>query len=79
METTMLTRNMHRIDQFIRIILGALMIYFGFFDRSLISDELFGMLLGVLGVINLGSAVVGICPVYLIAGINTCKTAKTSG
>lgn len=68
--------NMNRIDQVLRLLLGIAMVYFGFFDRSLVSDAVYGMLLGLFGVLNLGSALARICPVYTLAGIATLKQSK---
>ena len=70
-----MSRNMHRLDQGARAILGILLIYYGFLDRSVVDDALLGLLLGVFGVVNLGSALMGVCPVYLLAGIRTFKGA----
>ena len=71
-------RNMHYIDQAIRVILGIALVYYGFFDRSLVSDPLFGTLLGIFGVINLISAGMAMCPVYMLAGISTYKDSKSN-
>jgi len=68
--------NMNGIDRVIRLLLGIAMIYFGFFDRSLINDALYGMLLGLFGVLNVGSSLVRICPVYTLAGISSLKQNK---
>ena len=65
--------NMHPIDRAMRIAVGVVFIFIGFFTRDLISDPLFGTLLGVFGVINVVSSIVGVCPVYLMAGISTIK------
>ena len=67
------TRNMHRLDQVFRLILGSALIYYGFIDNSLVSDPLYGVLLGVFGIINIVSGIWGFCPVYLLAGIRTYK------
>jgi hypothetical protein len=68
-----LDRNMHVVDQIIRLVLGVGLIYFGFFDHNVISDPFFGYIVGIFGVINLGSGLVAVCPVYSMAGIRTHK------
>jgi uncharacterized membrane protein YuzA (DUF378 family) len=68
--------NMHPIDRALRIVVGVFFILIGFFTRDLISDPLFGMMLGTFGLINVISSVVGVCPVYLMAGISTLKKAS---
>jgi hypothetical protein len=65
--------NMHPVDRAVRITLGAILIFIGFFNRDLISDPLFGILVGIFGTINLVASVIGVCPVYLLAGISTLK------
>ncbi len=64
--------NMNRIDQVIRLLLGMAMVWFGFLDHSLIEDPFYGLLLGLFGVLNIGSALMRTCPVYMLAGISTC-------
>lgn len=66
-------RNMNSIDQLLRIMVGMLLIFLGFFNRDIISDPLLGMLIGVFGIINFGSGIVGVCPLYFMAGISTLK------
>ncbi|WP_455210446.1 YgaP-like transmembrane domain, partial [Kaarinaea lacus] len=46
-----LNRNMHPIDQVLRVLLGIVLIYIGFFNREMISDALLGSLLGAFGVV----------------------------
>lgn len=65
--------NVGRLDQILRIGIGLVLIWVGFVDESLIGDRLIATLIGVFGVLNLLAAVVRICPVYTIAGINTDK------
>lgn len=71
-------RNMHRVDQMVRIILGLGLVYFGFIDHSIINDRLYGAFLGVFGIMNLIAGVMGICPVYVMAGFSTCKGEKVN-
>jgi len=65
-------KNMGVVDRVIRTFLGALLIYLGFFDSSLVTNEVLKLVLGILGVLNLVSVTFGICPVYLLAHISTC-------
>ena len=71
------SRNMHKVDQLFRILIGSAMIYFGFIDHSVIADPIFGIPLGLFGVVNLISGLMASCPVYSIAGFSTCKATKT--
>lgn len=65
--------NVGRLDQILRIGIGLAMIWVGFIDDALIGDRLIAMLIGIFGVLNLLAAVIRICPVYTVAGINTDK------
>jgi len=67
-----MTRNMGRIDQVLRLGISIVLIYAGFVDQELIDDHLTSMIIGVIGIINLLSALIGVCPMYSISGINTC-------
>lgn len=66
-------RNMHPIDQVLRVLLGIALIYIGFFNAELVTDALLGILLGAFGVMNLLSGIVGFCPVYRVAGLSTLR------
>lgn len=68
---------MHGIDQSIRLLLGIVLIYIGFVDVSIIGDRFFSYLIGGFGILNLVSGAFGVCPVYMLAGIQTRK--PTSG
>lgn len=56
--------NIGNMDKALRIILGALIIIIGAVNKSV---------WGVMGMIPIISAFIGICPFYLLLGINTCK------
>ncbi|KPJ90418.1 MAG: hypothetical protein AMJ53_13620 [Gammaproteobacteria bacterium SG8_11] len=71
-------RNLHPIDQVLRVILGIVLIYIGIFNRELVSDALLGSLLAGFGLVNVISGLVGVCPVYTIAGISTFRKASNS-
>lgn len=65
--------NVGRFDQILRIGIGLLLIWIGFVDETLIADRTIASLVGIFGVLNLVAALVRVCPVYTIAGINTDK------
>ncbi len=72
----MLKKNTSSLDRIARIAIAAICIYLGFIDTSIVGDQLLALALGVFGVINLFVAFSGFCPVYSLAGINTCKIHK---
>lgn len=63
--------NVGRLDQVLRIGIGAILIWVGFVDTRLIGDLLIANLVGLFGVLNLAAALLRVCPVYILAGINT--------
>lgn len=65
--------NIGRFDQILRIGISVGMIYIGLIDNQFIPDPISSYIIGGLGVINLIVAVVRYCPLYLVAGINTCQ------
>jgi len=58
-------RNVGKADRSLRVILGLLIIAAGFYFQSW---------WGAIGIIPLGTALLGWCPVYLPFGISTCRT-----
>ena len=68
-----LLKNMSTIDRIIRTFAGLALIYFGFFYNGLTDYLIINLLIGLLGVINVVSSILGACPVYTIVGISSCK------
>ena len=66
-----ISKNVGRIDQLIRLGISFSMVYFGFFDLSLIQDKFSATIVGILGTMNLIVALVRFCPLYSAVGINT--------
>lgn len=65
--------NANTIDRIIRAVLGAALIYIGFFDQSIIGSQLVAYLLGAIGILNLITVVLAWCPVYALIGFSTVK------
>lgn len=63
--------NVGRFDQILRIGIGVVLIWIGFVDTDLIGDPFVAALVGLFGLLNLVAALIRVCPVYTIAGINT--------
>lgn len=68
--------NLGGLDRALRSGIGLLMVYLGFINETLITDTIAGVALGVFGTIIMLSAIVCNCPLYLLAGFNTRRTAK---
>jgi len=69
-------RNAGKLDRSLRVIMGIVLIYFGFINTGFISQVLLATLIGIFGIINILVAVIGVCPVYALAGISTCDSHK---
>lgn len=64
-----MTRNMGTIDRVIRFVAGlGLLGLYGALDAPWKYFTLFGLVL-------LGTALTGVCPLYSLLGINTCRGA----
>lgn len=68
-----LQRNIGTFDMILRLGISVIMLYLGFIDRGIIDDALSSNIIGALGVLNLVVALIRHCPLYSLAGINTCK------
>ncbi len=65
--------NMGSADRVIRLILAAVFAYLYF--ASVVTGTLATVLL-IFGVIFLLTGLVGVCPLYSLAGFNTCPARK---
>lgn len=63
-------KNVGTIDRMLRGVVGVLVLVAGFY---------MGSLWGLLGLIPLGTAIVGWCPPYAAFGMSTCNTKSVEG
>jgi hypothetical protein len=75
-ETIRKYHNAGTADRTIRVIIGAVLIYFGFIDPGYIGQGFLAVLVGIMGLINILVAVTAVCPVYTLAGIRTCRAKE---
>lgn len=66
-------RNLNLFDQVIRLLIAAVCLYFGFVDTSFVQENILALGIGIFGVLNVIAGLVGFCPVYKLAGINTYR------
>lgn len=69
-------RNLGRLDQVLRLGIGAALVYVGFIDTTLIGDSVIAGMFGAFGVLNMVVATIAWCPVYQLAGISTRPPAR---
>jgi hypothetical protein len=70
-------RNIGRLDQILRLGIGAVALYLGLVDKQLVTDPLTSYILIGIGVVAVFTALSRFCPLYLIPGINTCPLDKS--
>lgn len=58
-------KNMATWDRAIRIVVGILFLYLAFSKGGM------WWILGIIGIVLIGTAVTGICPLYRVVGIRT--------
>ncbi len=68
-----MTTNMGTIDRILRLVAAAILLYAAFATSLLGSGALFALALGIAAIFGI-TAVVGMCPLYRLVGINTCRT-----
>jgi hypothetical protein len=66
-----MTTNVGTIDRVIRIIVGLALLWY-----ALLAAPTGYNWIGWIGVIPLITAIVGVCPLYSILGINTCPAKR---
>jgi len=65
-----MNNNIGKIDKVLRIVVGIAIIAYGVFAQSW---------LGLIGIVPLGTALIGWCPLYCPLGLSTtCSTDKCS-
>ena len=65
--------NMCPLDRLVRILIGGILVYLAFFTETFISSNVLRSVLGVIGLVNIASAMLGFCIVYTLANISTLK------
>ena len=65
--------NIGLADKIFRIIISLIMIYFGYIQKNVTGDNISGFGFMIFGCIFLLIALLGYCPLYNLAGINTRK------
>lgn len=70
-------KNIGSLDRIIRLALGAVMLYVGFFDNPIVSGGAPQKMVAILAFIPIITAFVRFCPLYTLGGIDTCGD-KTS-
>ena len=60
--------NIGKTDRLLRVALGVVLVIVG-----VVTSGSQGIIIGVVGLVPLGTGLMGYCPAYTLFGINTCK------
>ncbi|DAB31894.1 MAG TPA: hypothetical protein CFH79_06700 [Sulfurospirillum sp. UBA11407] len=63
--------NIGKMDRFVRVIVSVPFLVYGIMEGSIIPL--------VIGIVILGTAVLGFCGLYTLLGIDTCKNKDKQG
>ncbi len=66
-----MTKNMGSLDRLIRAVVGIGLIYYAM--SNLPGSDVWMVPAGIVGFIFILTAIFGLCPVYKLFGINSCK------
>jgi len=72
----MFKRNLHTIDRIARVLIGVTCVYVGFFNTSLIDNNIVNILVGIFGIVNIYAGFVSSCPVYSLVGFSTFRNKE---
>jgi hypothetical protein len=64
-------RNVNALDRTLRVGIGVPFMYYGFYDTTLIQDQLARALLGGMGFMLVLIAIIAWCPMYYLIGFST--------
>ena len=69
-------KNVGVIDRTIRAIVGVVALVLAFVALGVMTGAIAGIIAAVVGVVMLGTAAMGICPLYVPFKLSTCNAAS---
>ena len=66
----MLKKNMHKVDRLIRVIVGIVLVYLGFFENGWTSNSVLPLIIGSIGAANVIFALSVFGLVYVLVNLN---------
>jgi uncharacterized membrane protein len=69
-------KNVGSADRAVRALIGVVALALAFTRWGVMSGSVLGIVAAVVGVIMLGTAAMGACPLYMALKVSTCKTAR---
>jgi hypothetical protein len=72
----MFKRNLGILDRIVRVALGLVLLPVGLILLGVLQGNVAGLVIAGLGAIGLITGVTGVCPLYILFGINTLEKEK---
>jgi hypothetical protein len=69
-------KNVGTADRAVRALIGIVALVLAFTTLGVMAGAVWGIVSAVVGVVMLGTAVLGICPAYMPFKISTCNVAS---
>lgn len=69
-------KNVGMVDRIVRLVLGGAALGAAFLALDVQTGATAGVIAAAAGVILLGTAAIGICPLYMPLRVSTCKVSK---
>lgn len=66
-------KNVGTLDRTVRIVVGIVAIVLAFTTLGLTAGAAAGIVAALVGVVMLGTAAMGVCPLYVPLKVSTCK------
>jgi hypothetical protein len=71
-----LCKNVGSVDRGFRALVGIVALVLAFTTLGVMAGSLWGIVAAVVGVVMLGTAAIGMCPLYIPFKLSTCSTAS---
>ncbi len=71
-----LCQNVGSVDRGVRALVGIIALALAFTTPGVMTGSAWGIVAAVVGVVMLGTAAMGICPLYIPFKLSTCSTAS---
>lgn len=71
-----LCKNVGSLDRGFRALVGIVALVLAFTTLGVMAGSLWGIVAAVVGVVMLGTAAMGMCPLYIPFKLSTCSTSS---
>lgn len=71
-----LCKNVGSVDRGVRALIGVIALVLAFTTLGVMTGSLWGIVAAMVGVVMLGTAAMGMCPLYIPFKLSTCSTSS---